>query len=105
MTTKIITFDPLLVEDVQRVEGELDGLLNEGWEIVSALSGNRAGASPSHGLGRVEPAGSSQHLPQYKDYVVLIVHKLEKQEETESPAFFQVPVKGREKSDREWPRS
>ncbi len=75
MSTEILVFNPLETTEVQDTQSKLDKLLCQDWKIVSALSGNRVGASPTKGFGDVVRASDSQRMPEYKDYVVLILHK------------------------------
>jgi len=70
MATRILVFDPLLEAEVERTAGELDALLKAGWQILSAVSGNRSGVLPELASQSV----ATTHLPSFKDYVVLILH-------------------------------
>jgi len=75
MATRIIVFDPLLEAELRRIESELDTLLNSGWQMVTAFSGNRTGTVPSETY--TSPLSSVPVMPTFKDYVVLILHKTE----------------------------
>jgi len=72
MATKILVFDPLSPEERQNAETELDRLFVDQWQLVSSVSGNRAGVRVGVG---VQSSVSSAHPPEHKDYVVLILHK------------------------------
>ena len=72
MATKILVFDPLSQEEIQNAEIELDRLLVDEWQLVSSLGGNRTGIRVGVGF---QSSVSSAHPPEFKDYVMLILHK------------------------------
>lgn len=68
MPAQILVFDPLNPKEVSKAENDLSKLLDEGWEIVGSVGGNRA-----------TPAS-----PDFKDYVVLILRKQSEKERNEA---------------------
>ena len=77
MTTKILTFNPLAEDEVEKIEHELDRLLNRGWKIVSSIGGNRSGRQGGRGPLRSEREVAAS-APVSKDYLVLILHRRQK---------------------------
>lgn len=74
MSTKILTFNPLDEDEVDKAERELERLLNRGWKIVSSIGGNRPGRQGGRGPLRTEREVAAS-APVSKDYVVLILHQ------------------------------
>jgi hypothetical protein len=74
MSTKILTFNPLAEEEVEKIENELERLLNRGWKIVSTIGGNRSGRQGGRGPLRSEREVAAS-APVSKDYIVLILHQ------------------------------
>src|SRR5688572_2776928 len=74
MSTKILTFNPLEIVELEKTEHELDRLLNRGWKIISSIGGNRAGRQGGRGPLRTEQVAAASP-PVSKDYIVLILHK------------------------------
>jgi hypothetical protein len=80
MATKILTFNPLDEDEVDKAERELERLLNRGWKIVSSIGGNRPGRQGGQvGQGGRGPLRNEREVaasaPVSKDYVVLILHQ------------------------------
>ena len=74
MSTKILTFNPLAEDEVEKAEHELDRLLNRGWKIISSIGGNRSGRQGGRGPLRTEREVAAS-APVSKDYIVLILHQ------------------------------
>jgi hypothetical protein len=74
MGTRILTFDPLDDVDTEKIEHELDRLLNRGWKIISSIGGNRPGRQGGRGPLRTAQVVAAAP-PVSKDYVVLILHR------------------------------
>ena len=74
MGTRILTFDPLDDVEKEKIEHELDRLLNRGWKIVGSVGGNRPGRQGGRGPLRTEQVVAASP-PISKDYVVLILHQ------------------------------
>jgi len=74
MATKILTFNPLAEDEVEKVEHQLDHLLKRGWKIVSSIGGNRSGRQGGRGPLRSEREVAAS-APVSKDYIVLILHQ------------------------------
>jgi hypothetical protein len=74
MSTKILTFNPLAEDQVEKTEHELDRLLNRGWKIVTSIGGNRSGRQGGESALRTEREAAAS-APVSKDYIVLILHR------------------------------
>lgn len=75
MSTKILTFNPLAEEEVEKAEGELDRLLNRGWKIVTSIGGNRSGRQGGRGGPLRTEREVAASPPVSRDYIVLILHQ------------------------------
>lgn len=74
MPTKILTFNPLAEDELEKTEHELDCLLNRGWKIITSIGGNRSGRQGGRGPLRTEREIAAS-APVSKDYIVLILHQ------------------------------
>ena len=74
MAIRVLTFDPLNANDVTQFERDLDTYLREDWEVLTTISGNRAGVA----WGKVSPFLSKVRSPEYKDYVVFVLRHVTK---------------------------
>lgn len=74
MPTKILTFNPLAEDELEKTEHELDRLLNRGWKIITSIGGNRSGRQGGRGPLRTEREIAAS-APVSKDYIVLILHQ------------------------------
>ncbi len=45
MAVQVLVFDPMNPSSIEEFEQQLDSYLSAGWEILQALSGNRAGVA------------------------------------------------------------
>jgi hypothetical protein len=74
LPTKILVFNPLAQDDVERIEHELDRLLLRGWKIISSSGGNQASRSSEQNSLR-HPLDFTEASLLSKDYLVLILHQ------------------------------
>ncbi|MBK9745690.1 MAG: hypothetical protein IPO91_02820 [Chloroflexi bacterium] len=70
MAVRVLVFDPMNISSIEEFEQQLDTYLAEGWEILQALSGNRAGVAEGVRTFRNSSRVSS---PEHKDYVVFVL--------------------------------
>ena len=71
MATKIVVFDPMSSDEIEETEIELERLLVDDYKIVGSVGGNRTG----HTTDFRPRIGAEGGMPEYKDYVVLILYK------------------------------
>lgn len=70
MAVHVLVFDPMNTSSVTEFEQQLDVYLTDGWEILHALSGNRAGIA--EGM-RTFRNSSRVFSPEHKDYIVFVL--------------------------------
>jgi len=70
MAVHVLVFDPMNMSSIEEFEQQLDTYLTNGWEILQALSGNRAGIA--EGM-RTFRNSSRVFSPEHKDYVVFVL--------------------------------
>jgi hypothetical protein len=69
MAIHVLAFDPMKIQEIQTFEQELDSYLSTGWEVLSAISGNRPGIAEGKGSFRSAKVLS----PEYRDYIVFVL--------------------------------
>lgn len=72
MSVHVLSFDPLQTTEVTRFEHDLDTYLSDGWDIISTIAGNRQGIDENMRAFR-----SNLTAPNYKDYVVFVLRKID----------------------------
>ena len=83
MAICVLVFDPMKTSSIEKFEQDLDSHLSNGWEILNAISGNRAGVAEG-----VRTVRSSRVLsPEYKDYVVYVLRNSSVTEAMPLPAL------------------
>lgn len=70
MAVQVLVFDPMNPSSIEEFEQQLDSYLSAGWEILQALSGNRAGVA--EGVRNFRNS-STVVSPEHKDYVVFVL--------------------------------
>lgn len=73
MAIRVLTFDPLNEPDVVNFEKNLDFYLQDGWHVLTTISGNRPGVN----WGQTSPIFSKIRTPQFRDYVVFVLQNSE----------------------------
>ncbi|MBE2268726.1 MAG: hypothetical protein IAE80_10890 [Anaerolinea sp.] len=70
MAVHVLVFDPMKMSSIAEFEQQLEAYLSDGWEILHALAGNRAGVAEG-----VRNFRNSSRLisPEHKDYVVFVL--------------------------------
>lgn len=69
MAIRVLTFDPLNPSQVQKLEEDLDFYLNDGWEVLTTVAGNRPGVAWGDTSSRFSKVRSPEHM----DYVVFVL--------------------------------
>lgn len=70
MAVHVLVFDPMSTSSIEEFEQQLDSYLSAGWEILQALSGNRAGVA--EGV-RTFRNSSKIISPEHKDYAIFVL--------------------------------
>jgi hypothetical protein len=82
MAIRVLTFDPLNRSDVEKFEQDLDFYLNDGWDVLTTIAGNRSGVAWGGASARISKVKS----PEYKDYVVFVLRNVGSTQDEMEPA-------------------